>query len=58
MRHPVLKLGCYQNYCIDSNQILHSAKNHQILVMGLEGCPYTHTTNPRRQTATNVKKFK
>jgi len=29
-----LKLAYYRNYCIDSNQILHSDKDHQMLFVG------------------------
>ena len=38
----ILKLAYCQNSCIDSNQILHSDKDHQTLVMG---SPITRTTN-------------
>jgi len=42
------KHAYYQNYCIDSNQILHSVKDRQMpFVCG----PNTHTTNPRWRTA-------
>jgi len=41
-----------QNYCIDSNQILHSDKDHQ---MPFVGGPHTHITNPRWRTATTLK---
>ena len=39
-----LKLAYYQNYCVDSNQILHSDKDHQIVFMG---GPNMCTTNKR-----------
>jgi len=39
--------------CIDSNQILHNDKYHQILVMG---DPNMHITNPRRRTTAILKK--
>ena len=45
------KRACYQNHCIDSNQILHSDKDHQ---MRLVGAPNTRITNPRWRTATIV----
>jgi len=35
-------LAFYQNYCTDSNQILHSDRYHQICVVG---GPNVHTTN-------------
>ena len=45
----------YQNYCIDSNQILHSDKDHQMpLVCG----PHTRITNPRWRTAAILEKSK
>jgi len=43
----------YRNYRSDSSQILHSNKDHQILIMG---GPNTRTTNPRWQTAAILKK--
>ena len=39
--HKILKLAYYRNYRIDSNQILHSHKDHQT---PLVGGPITHTT--------------
>ena len=30
----IKKRACYQNYCIDSNQILHSDKDHQMSFVG------------------------
>ena len=45
----------YQNYCIDSNQILHSDKDHQMpIVGGLKA----RITNPRRRTANILEKSK
>jgi len=38
LMHKILKPVYYQNYCIDSNQILHNTKDHQVLIMG---CPNT-----------------
>jgi len=38
----------YQNYCIGSNQILHSDKDHQTPFVG---GPKTRITNPRWRTA-------
>ena len=43
----------YQNYCIDSNQILHSDKDHQMLFVG---GPHTRITNPRWRTAAILEK--
>ena len=43
----------YQNYCIDSNQILQSDKGHQMLFVG---GPNTHITNPRQRTANILEK--
>jgi len=38
------KHAYYQNYCVNSNQILHSDKDHQ---MPFVGGPNTRITNPR-----------
>jgi len=46
----------YQNYCIDSNHILHSDKDHQMPFAG--GPPNVHITNPRWRTAAILKKSK
>jgi len=46
----------YQNYCIDSNQILHSDKDHQMPFAG--GPPNIHITNPRWRTAVILEKSK
>jgi len=42
------KHSYYQNYCIDSNQTLHSGKDHPVPFVG---GPNTHITNPRWRTA-------
>jgi len=34
LMHKILKPAYYQNYCNDSNQILHITKNHQVLIVG------------------------
>ena len=47
------KTCIYQNYCIDSNQILHSDKDHQ---MPFVSGPNTHITNPRWWTAAILEK--
>ena len=49
------KSAYYQNYCIDSNQILHSDKDHQ---MPFVGGPHTRITNPRLRTAAILKNLK
>jgi len=50
-----LKPAYHQNYCIDSNQILHNTKDHQVLIArGLN----TALTNPRWRTAAILKKVK
>jgi len=49
------KRAYYQNHCIDSNQILHSDKDHQ---MPDEGGPHTRITNPRWRTAAILEKSK
>jgi len=51
--YKLFKLLYYQNDSYDSNQILHSDKDHQILVVAWPKiCP----TNPKWQTATILKK--
>jgi len=45
----------YQSNCIDSNQILHSDKDHQ---MPFVVSPYTRITNPRWRTAVILEKSK
>jgi len=49
------KPACYQNYCIDSNQIMHNIKDHHVLLV--DGST-THPTNPiwRRSAAPSWKK--
>ena len=47
------KHAYYQNYCIDSNQILHSDKDHK---MPFVDGPNTHITNPRWRTAAVLEK--
>ena len=49
------KRAYYQNYCIDSNQILHSDKDHQ---MPFVGGPHTRITNTRLRTAAILAKSK
>jgi len=48
-----MKPAYYQNYCIDSNQILHNTKDNQVLIVG---GPNTPTTNPKWQTAAILEK--
>jgi len=50
----ILKLAYYRNYCIDSNQILHSDKDQQITFVG---CPNTRITNLRWRTAAILEKI-
>ena len=45
----------FQNCCIDSDQILHSDKDHQ---MPFVGGPHTRITNPRWRTAAILEKSK
>jgi len=47
------KRAYYQNYCIDSNQILHSDEDHQIPFVGGH---HTRITNPRWRTAAVLEK--
>jgi len=49
------KHAYYQNYCIDSNQILHSDKDQP---MPFVGVPDTHIKNPRWRTAAILEKWK
>jgi len=51
----MLKLAYYKNYCTDSNQILHSDKDHHILFVG---GPNRRITNPRRRTAVILKNWR
>jgi len=50
------KRAHYQNYCIDSNQILHSDKNHQI--MHFVGGADKRITNSRCRKAAILEKSK
>jgi len=50
--HKMFKLSYHQNYCMDSNQILHTSKEHQIWSVG---GPKTWKTNPRWQMAAILK---
>jgi len=50
-----LKLAYYRNHCSDSNQILHSDKDQQMLFMG---GPNTRETNPRWRTVAILKNWK
>jgi len=47
------KHAYYQNYCVNSHQILHSDKDHQ---MPFVGGPNTLITNPRWKTAAILEK--
>jgi len=51
----IFKLSYYQNYWMDSNQILHTSKDHQICFVG---GPETWKTNSRWRTATILKNKK
>jgi len=48
-----MKPAYYQNYCIDSNQILHNTKYNQVLIVG---GPNTPPTNPKWQMAAILEK--
>ena len=50
-----LKVAYYPNYCIDSNQILHSDKDQQMLFVGGLN---TRKTNPRWRKAAILKNRK
>jgi len=54
--HKVLKLAYHRNYRIDSNQILHSDKDHQTPFV--DGPNTHHKTNPRWRTAAVLEKSK
>jgi len=45
----------YRNYCIDSNQMSHSDKGHQ---MPFVGGPNMSITNPRWRSAATLEKSK
>jgi len=49
----ILKVSYYRNYCIDFSQILHSDRDHEVVVAG---DPNTRLTNPRWWTAAILKK--
>jgi len=49
------KRAYYQNYCIDSNQILHSDKDHQ---MPFVDGPHVRITNPRWRMVAILEKSK
>jgi len=51
----ILKLAYYRNYCIDSNQMLYSDKDHR---MPFVNCPYTNITNPNWRTDAIFEKSK
>jgi len=48
-----MKPAYYQDYCIDSNQILHNTKYNKVLIVG---GPNTPPTNPKWQTAAILEK--
>jgi len=48
-----MKPAYYQNYCIDSNPILHNTKDNQVLIMHGTNTP---PTNPKWQTAAILEK--
>jgi len=52
---PNSQLAYYQNYCIDSNQILHNDKDHQMPFVGGRN---TCIINPRWRMATILEKSK
>jgi len=49
----ILKLSCYRNYCIDFNQIWHTNKDHQVVIVG---GPSRRPTTPRWRAAAILKK--
>jgi len=51
----IKKHACHRNYCIDSNQILHSDKDHQ---MPFVDGPNTRITNSRWWKAAILEKWK
>ena len=51
----ILKVSYYQNYCIDSSQILHSDKDHRVLIVTWVVQIYA-PTNPRWRTAAILNK--
>jgi len=50
-----MKSAYYQNYCIDSNKILHNTKDNKELIVG---GPNTPPTNSKWQTAAILKTVK
>ena len=44
----ILKVSYNRNYCVVFNQILHKARDHQVVIVG---GPNTRPTNPRWRTA-------
>jgi len=52
--NKILKLTYYRNYCIDSNEILHSDKDHPVPFVG---DPNARITNPKWRTAAILKKI-
>jgi len=48
-----MKPAYYQNYCIDSNPILHNTKDNQLLIVRGTNMP---PTNPKWQTAAILEK--
>jgi len=52
LRAKILKVACYQNYCIDSNELLQNNEDHRVLiVVG----PNRRPTNRRWGTAAILK---
>jgi len=49
----ILKVSCYQKYCIDFIQIWHNNKDHQVVIVG---GPSRRPTNPRWRAAAILKK--
>jgi len=47
-----MKVSCYRNYCIDFNQIWHSDRDHQVVIVG---GPNRRPPNPRWRTAASKK---
>jgi len=53
LTRKILKPAYYQNYCINSSQILHNIKDHQVLLVG---GPNAALTYPRWRTAAILEK--
>jgi len=49
----ILKVSCYQNYCIDFNQTWHNDTDHQEVIVGGTNM---RPTKPRWRTAAILKK--